>query len=194
MSNADAELSRLFAGTINTLQTTRERSSQCSARNGPPVFGKFANVIQDFFTKCSRYHGQAMIGRNLSQEVIPTMKICESNAARLNETLRTAISCSNAEGQYRTAANQMIDILNHAIQIAHNTHFTRAVGSQVHELRQVLGEMKNTATSFDSRSTNAITNSGTGAVNFNSGTGSQFNNNGGGAQFNGSIDGFTFSP
>ena len=203
MSSANPTLSLILDQTINALRNAERNSSDQNVGNTPPIFREAAKRVPSllvYFEKCKQHLDATMTAEELPQSAIHTMKICESNALRVNEIFSGVVGSSNAAEKYQRIArgdrleDLMKEILTQAIQISNITQLAAIRGAEVEELDKALRSfMAMPASLPENKTSYSFNNSGNGYQNINTSTGHQYNNTGSGNMFTGTIQGLQIS-
>lgn len=136
MSFVHPTLSLSLGHTINDLKKAESMSGQSDIGNAPAIFRETVKRIPSllaYFENCKQYLDTIMvmaIVEELHPSAISIMKICEENAARVNEIFSAVVGCPNAGAQYRKVAqgarleDLMKKILTNAIEMSNITQLT----------------------------------------------------------------------
>ncbi|CAI7671186.1 unnamed protein product [Penicillium discolor] len=130
MSFVHPTLSLSLGHTINDLKKAESMSGRSDIGNAPAIFRE---TVKPYFENCKQYLDTIMvmaIVEELHPSAISIMKICEENAARVNEIFSAVVGSSNAAAQYRKVAqgarleDLMKKILTNAIEMSNITQLT----------------------------------------------------------------------
>lgn len=152
MSFVHPTLSLSLGHTINDLKKAESMSGQSDIKNAPAIFRETVKRIPSllaYFENCKQYLDTTMVmamGEELPPSAISIMKICEENAARVNEIFSAVVGSSNAAAQYRKVAqgarleDLMKKILTNAIEMSNITQL--AVISSVTEVGKLHRDLR----------------------------------------------------